>query len=87
MKTRYSVTGAVVLISAVWLLPGVPAVAEESGVNVSGALDSTTLSGYVDTAVTWNPGPGPTAVPEPSAVALAVLGGVLLLGGRRWFRR
>lgn len=87
MKTRHPVAGAGILFAVVMLNLGCPALAEEMGVNVSGPLGSSTLSGYVDTSATWTPGAGPTAVPEPSVVTLAVLGGALLLGGRWWFRR
>lgn len=87
MKARYPVAGAGILFAVVMLNLGCPALAEEMGVNVSGSLGSSTISGYVDTSAVWTPGSGPTAVPEPSVVALAVLGGGLLVAGRWWSRR
>jgi hypothetical protein len=74
-------------VSAACLIGGVRVLAEETSVSLSGALGSTTLSGYVDTSATWSfeaPLPSPSPVPEPSPMLLAVLGS-LALGG--WWMR
>ena len=47
--------------------------AEESSQQLLTALQSTAISGFVDTSATWNT-PMPPAVPEPSSIALLLTG-------------
>lgn len=74
--------GAVLLgLAGIVVSPG--AWADEVASPIGGVLDSTTLSGQVDTSGPWNPGPELTSIPEPASWQLAIAGGVLwLLVGR-----
>jgi hypothetical protein len=59
--------------------------AEESWHPATGTLGGTTLSGYVDTSLTF---PAGSAVPEPGTLALAAVGaGLLIVAGRQARRR
>lgn len=55
--------------------------AEEVYQPVLTALNSTTLSGYIDTSASYDLGAPAAVIPEPSALALLLLGGTALLMG------
>lgn len=59
--------------------------AEEVSHPVLTALNSTTISGFVDTSASYNFEAPAAAIPEPSTFALLLLGGaaVLMLPARR----
>lgn len=53
--------------------------AEEATHSVLTSLNSTTISGYIDTSASYDLGAPAAVIPEPSSLAILLLGGAALL--------